>query len=125
MDELIGEARCHRACGDALALVLRSVQLQLAAVERLLAEEWDEPGQPEAIMAPDTATVDTIQLTSRETEVLRLLGDGLSNRRIARTLAISDHTVRTHLQAIYRKLGAAHRTDALIIALRCGLVSLA
>ncbi|RDG39824.1 DNA-binding response regulator [Streptomyces corynorhini] len=53
--------------------------------------------------------------------VLRLLTGGLSNRRIARSLGISEKTVKNHLSGIYLKIGAADRTQAALYAQRLGL----
>jgi DNA-binding NarL/FixJ family response regulator len=63
-------------------------------------------------------------LTSREHEVLDLLGQGLSNKQIARRLGISEHTVKFHVSALYAKLGAASRTDAVSRGARRGLITL-
>ena len=63
-------------------------------------------------------------LTGRELQVLDLLAKGLSNKTIAKALGISDETVKFHLAAIFGKLGAANRTDAVRRAIRRGLVSL-
>ncbi len=63
-------------------------------------------------------------LTAREMEVLQLLAQGLANKAIARTLAISEHTVKFHVNAILTKLGAQSRTDAVVRASRAGLVIL-
>jgi DNA-binding NarL/FixJ family response regulator len=63
-------------------------------------------------------------LTVRELQVLDLLAKGLSNKMIAKDLRISDETVKFHLTAIFRKLAAANRTDAVRLAIRRGLVSL-
>lgn len=60
-------------------------------------------------------------LSRRETDVLRLLSDGLSNRRIAEELGVGDETVKTHLRKIYKKLGVQDRTQAVSLALRQGL----
>ena len=62
-------------------------------------------------------------LTPREVEVLQLLAEGLPNKAIAERLGISDQTVKFHLAAIFGKLGAANRTDAVRRALRRGLIS--
>ncbi len=64
------------------------------------------------------------ELTQREREVLALLAGGHSNRAIAERLAISDNTVKAHVAAIFGKLGATTRTEAVTIALRRGLVML-
>jgi ATP/maltotriose-dependent transcriptional regulator MalT len=61
-------------------------------------------------------------LTARELEVLGHLADGLSNKAIASRLGISDETVKFHLSAIFGKLGASNRTDAVRQAVRRGLV---
>jgi DNA-binding NarL/FixJ family response regulator len=57
-------------------------------------------------------------LTSREREVFALLADGQSNREIARTLGVSEKTVKTHVSAVLAKLGVADRTQAALVAVR-------
>ena len=61
-------------------------------------------------------------LSDREREVLRLLADGLSNKRIGETLYISESTVKFHIRNIIRKLGVSKRTDAVYIASKRGLI---
>lgn len=61
-------------------------------------------------------------LSPRETEVLGLLADGLSVAQISRQLYISDSTTKTHISKLYDKLGAANRAQALMTALRLGLL---
>ncbi len=63
-------------------------------------------------------------LTAREMEILELVVRGMSNREIAFNLKISHQTVKNHMTAILRKLGAAGRTDAAVYALRRGWVPL-
>ena len=63
-------------------------------------------------------------LTAREAQVLNLLADGLPNKAIAANLGVSEETVKFHLAAIFGKLGASNRTEAVRIALRRGLVVL-
>ncbi len=63
-------------------------------------------------------------LTPRELDVLHWLAQGLSNKLIARQLAISEHTVKFHLNAVLGKLGAQSRTDAVVRATRAGLIKL-
>jgi DNA-binding NarL/FixJ family response regulator len=62
-------------------------------------------------------------LTPRENEVLRLVATGLSNRLIARELALSEKTVKAHVSAVLSKLGVADRTQAALYAVRSGLVT--
>jgi DNA-binding CsgD family transcriptional regulator len=64
------------------------------------------------------------QLTPREHEVLALVADGLRNREIAERLGVSEHTVKFHLAAVFGKLGATSRTDAVRRGFRLGLIHL-
>jgi len=64
-------------------------------------------------------------LTERETEVLRQLALGKSNKEIGSSLFISETTVKTHVKNIMQKLGVPSRTQAALYAARIGLVSLA
>lgn len=64
------------------------------------------------------------ELTAREQEVLTLLAEGLTNKAIAQQLAISDHTVKFHVNAILGKLNAQSRTEAVVQATRLGLLLL-
>ena len=63
-------------------------------------------------------------LSPRETEVLGMMAEGLSNKEIAGRLAISDHTVKFHVAAIMSKLQASSRTEAVTQGLRLGLILL-
>jgi DNA-binding NarL/FixJ family response regulator len=63
-------------------------------------------------------------LTTRESEVLGLLGRGLSNKMIARQLHISEHTVKFHISSLYAKLGVSNRAEAVSQGARHGLISL-
>ena len=63
-------------------------------------------------------------LTERELEVLQRLAQGLANKQIAALLGISEHTVKFHVSAIYSKLGATNRTEAVRLGVHQGLVVL-
>jgi two-component system, NarL family, response regulator len=76
------------------------------------------PAVAERLLARSEADV----LSSRENDVLRALADGLSNKEIATRLGIGDGTVKTHLKAVFDKLGAHDRTQAVLIATRRGLM---
>ena len=84
----------------------------------------------DAAFAPAPAAVEpprlrlAEELTAREREVLALLSRGLSNKQIASELDISEHTAKFHVNAILGKLGAASRTEAVVVAVRHGLVAL-
>jgi DNA-binding NarL/FixJ family response regulator len=63
-------------------------------------------------------------LTAREMEVLKLAGDGLSNKRIAARLGINDETVKSHMSTVLAKLDANDRTHAVTLALKRGIIDL-
>jgi DNA-binding NarL/FixJ family response regulator len=62
------------------------------------------------------------ELTARETEVLRLVGNGLSNTQIAERLVLSEATVKTHVKRLMSKLMLASRAQAVVVAYESGLV---
>jgi DNA-binding NarL/FixJ family response regulator len=64
----------------------------------------------------------TPRLSGREEEVLALLADGLGTSEIAGRLYLSESTAKTHITHIYQKLGAANRAQALVTAMRMGLL---
>lgn len=64
------------------------------------------------------------QLSVREREVLLLAAKGLSSKEVAKHLFISERTVQTHLASIYDKLGSRNKTEALLLALKYGVVTL-
>ena len=64
------------------------------------------------------------ELTPREMDVLRLVAQGLSNRRIAERLAINERTVKYHVSTILAKLEVGNRTEAAMYAIEHGLISI-
>jgi DNA-binding NarL/FixJ family response regulator len=85
---------------------------------------------PDAFSATDLAdamrrrlTPSAPPLSPREREVLALLADGLGVAQIAKTLFISESTAKTHISKLYDKLGAGNRAQALMTAMRRGLIS--
>ncbi|MFL5702475.1 MAG: response regulator [Ktedonobacteraceae bacterium] len=80
--------------------------------------------QASAYLMRELRTPETIEaLTEREMEVLRLLVQGHSNKEIARALQIAEDTVKVHVKHILAKLGVQSRTQAVLYAIRLGLVS--
>jgi DNA-binding NarL/FixJ family response regulator len=67
---------------------------------------------------------DEIALTPRESGVLQLLARGRSNKQIAATLGVSERTVKFHVSALFTKLGATNRTEAVTRAIQAGLTTL-
>jgi len=67
---------------------------------------------------------DVPALTPREVEILTLVGQGLTNKAIARRLGISVHTVKFHLEALFLKLDATSRAEAIAKGLRGGVIEL-
>jgi two-component system nitrate/nitrite response regulator NarL len=106
------------ASGELLAAALMTIAHGLIVLD---------PGLAGALLrAPSIAGSESPaeSLTPRELDVLRGLADGLSNKEIARTLGISEHTVKFHVNAILGKLGAQSRTEAVVRATRAGLILL-
>jgi DNA-binding NarL/FixJ family response regulator len=100
-----------------LADAMKAVMAGLLVIGPSLSESfWPERDRPvESPIEP---------LTPRETEVLQLLADGLSNRAIGQRLDISEHTAKFHVTAIMSKLAAQSRTEAVVRATRLGLIYL-
>ena len=90
------------------------VLLSLPAAESLAAVFGDQPLQ----LADELSA----EITSRETDVLRMLAEGLVNKDIAARLGISEHTVKFHISSILDKLGASTRTEAVTQGIRRGLI---
>ena len=90
------------------------VLLSTATAESLAAVYGDQPLEVEAELSEE--------ITSRETDVLRMLAQGLVNKDIAARLGISEHTVKFHISSILDKLGASTRTEAVTVGIRRGLI---
>jgi len=85
---------------------------------------WSAPATPAAAPSPDVpeALPPGITLSPRESEVLVLMVEALSNKQIATRLGLSETTVKTHVSALIGKLGVQDRVGAVVYALRNGLV---
>jgi len=106
---------------DALVEAIRAVQAGESMLHPAIARKvvnrfsrYVEGGQEEAPFE---------ELTEREVEVLQLAGKGITNREIADSLSISHRTVQAHLSHIFNKLGVGSRTEAVVYALRKGLLT--
>jgi DNA-binding NarL/FixJ family response regulator len=129
LDEYVYDALCAGASGfllkdvtgerlfDAVRVVAAGEALLAPAVTRRLISEFARlrPTAP----APPAAVA---ELTPRETQVLRLLAEGLSNPEIADRLVITEETVKTHVSRVLHKLALRDRAQAVVLAYESGLV---
>ena len=82
------------------------------------------PWIPPGVAAKLASQVSGERLTERELQTLVLMAEGKSNKIIARTLTISEGTVKTHVKSVLEKLGATSRTEAVSVGARRGLIKL-
>jgi DNA-binding NarL/FixJ family response regulator len=106
---MLKDTQADELCRAIKAAAEGQVQLSPKAAARLMRE----------VRAPESPET----LTERETEVLRLVAQGQSNKEVARTLSIGEKTVKTHVSNVLGKLGVQSRTQAALYAVRIGLVS--
>jgi DNA-binding NarL/FixJ family response regulator len=102
---------------DAVRVVAAGDALLAPGVTRRLVSEFARL-RPSVPSRPDVLS----ELTPRETEVLRLVAEGLSNGEIAERLVVSDETIKTHVSRVLGKLDVRDRTQAVIVAYESGLV---
>jgi DNA-binding NarL/FixJ family response regulator len=101
---------------DAVRVVAAGDALLAPAITRRLIAEF-------ARLRPRQIKPDALsELTPRETEILGLVAEGLSNGEIAERLVLSDETVKTHVSHVLRKLGLRDRAQAVVVAYESGLV---
>jgi DNA-binding NarL/FixJ family response regulator len=129
LDQYVYDALCAGASGfllkdvtaerlfDAVRVVAAGEALLAPTVTRRLISEFarQRPAAPEPAAA-------VAELTPRETEVLRLLAEGLSNPEIAGRLVITEETVKTHVSRVLHKLALRDRAQAVVFAYESGLV---
>jgi DNA-binding NarL/FixJ family response regulator len=129
LDEYVFDALCAGASGfllkdvtaeqlfQGVRVVASGDALLAPGVTRRLISEFARI-RPHAAPPPPTLAA----LTPRETEVLRLVAEGLSNTEIAARLVVTEDTVKTHVSRLLAKLGLRDRTQAVITAYESGLV---
>jgi DNA-binding NarL/FixJ family response regulator len=105
---------------DAVRVVAAGDALLAPGVTRRLISEFARLNHRPP--APQAAPVRLAALTPRETQVLRLVAEGLSNAEIAVRLTVTEETVKTHVSRILSKLGLRDRTQAVVTAYESGLV---
>jgi two-component system, NarL family, response regulator YdfI len=110
----------HSASAEEIVSAIKAIDRGLVVLHPDISRDWfeeylqplpqqDEQGEP---------------LTHRELEVLTLLSQGISNKAIAAKLMLSEHTIKFHISAIFEKLRASSRTEAVSIGIRRGLIML-
>jgi len=130
LDEYVYDALCAGASGfllkdvtaerlfDAVRVIAAGEALLAPTVTRRLISEFAQlRPRPDASPAAALAV-----LTPRETQVLRLVAEGLSNLEIAARLSVADETVKSHVSRVLTKLGLRDRTQAVVAAYETGLV---
>jgi DNA-binding NarL/FixJ family response regulator len=104
-------------------LTPRALDIALRAVAAGLQARRIGPVEPPGFAAAEEEGPPVL-LTPREIEILTAISEGLSNKHIARRLGISAHTVKFHLEAVFAKLDAGSRAEAVAKGLRRGLIEL-
>jgi DNA-binding NarL/FixJ family response regulator len=132
LDDYVYDALCAGASGfllkdvtaerlfEAVRVIAAGDALLAPAVTRRLISEFSRIRPRQA--TPPTAMAALRELTPRETEVLRLIAEGLSNPEIAARLVVTEETVKTHVSRVLGKLGLRDRTQAVVTAYESGLV---
>jgi DNA-binding NarL/FixJ family response regulator len=115
-------ALLRRIQPSSLRAAILAARAGLCVYDSAFVETWLPA--PASNSAPATVPPALATLTSREHEVLQLLALGLSNRHIAKRLAVSIHTVKFHVNSILAKLSVSTRTAAVSAAIRAGLITL-
>ena len=82
------------------------------------------PTTQERRMSPAADDLESGALSPREVEVLRIMAHGHTNEQIAKELLLSTSTVKNHVHRILGKLGASDRTQAVVVAIEMGLISI-
>lgn len=102
---------------DAVRVIAAGDALLAPTVTRRLISEFARQRQADV-----SGSTELYSLTARETEVLRLVAEGLSNLEIAASLVVTEETIKTHVSHVLSKLGVRDRTQAVVTAYESGLV---
>jgi DNA-binding NarL/FixJ family response regulator len=104
---------------DAVRVAAAGEALLAPSITRRLIAKFARAARPESDSVPPALA----ELTSRELEVMQLLGRGLSNSEIAAELVLGENTVKTHVGHVLGKLGLRDRAQAVVVAYETGLVA--
>jgi len=105
-----------------LIKAIKAVQRGEMWIERKLMSKFFATEQRNVLSMEDQAKKTNTGLTAREQEVLSVLTKGLTNKEIAEILCISEKTVKTHLNSIFRKLNVTRRLQAILYAIGRGII---
>lgn len=83
------------------------------------------PAEVQSVFLNSARASTSVDLTQRESEIVRQVANGFKNAEVASRLSISESTVKTHLNNIFQKLGLRHRTQLVRYALRAGVAQIA
>ena len=119
-----GDADIHRALSAGACGYLIKDTLGQELVRALRAAAAGRRVVPQAVADRLAEFTPRIELTARETEVLRLVARGLRNGEIARVIGRTLGTVKAHLKNVYEKLGVEDRTESVTVALQRGIIHL-
>jgi DNA-binding NarL/FixJ family response regulator len=107
---------------DAVRIIAAGEALLAPTVTRRLISQFAQQRPPAVADGESGPATALAALTPRETQVLRLLAEGLSNPEIAARLVVTEETVKTHVSRMLSKLGLRDRTQAVVTAYESGLV---
>lgn len=117
---LLKDCSSEELCSAVRTVARGQVLLQASSVAQLLAGLHVQ--ESHVLKATSFSTeIEKLGLTSRELEVVRLIGQGYSNTEIATGLVVSEATVKTHINHIFSKLGARDRSQVIVKARQLGL----
>jgi DNA-binding NarL/FixJ family response regulator len=108
--------------GETMSPERRRAILARYAVRRHVLEERSRRSSVQ-LVEPPAPEAEPPRLTQRQVDVLELVAAGLATRELARALAISPHSVESHVRKAMDKLGAANRAHAVALAFRQGLLT--
>jgi DNA-binding NarL/FixJ family response regulator len=107
---------------EAIPQAVRAVAAGEAIVDRDLLRAAMELSAATAARPAEPRRPGSGELTDQEVRILKLMAEGMSNAEVAEALSVSRNTVKTHVHNIFAKLGVTDRTQAVILAMRKGMV---
>jgi DNA-binding NarL/FixJ family response regulator len=107
---------------EAIPQAVRAVAAGEAIVDRELLRAALQIASSPAARPAEFRRTSSGELTEQEVRILKLMAEGMSNMEVAEALSVSRNTVKTHVHNIFAKLGVSDRTQAVILAMRKGMV---